>query len=136
MTRRVWSDSVKSRDGGQIPALVVLLGQVVEADQQAEHDHHADDRERAVAGLPLGEGGGHLAPLAGGVEEDAGEAGEREALAQRDQVVAEEPGGDAGEDQGDARPAEDVGDATEHMCVSTRATVRRPRCARSGTGRT
>ena len=101
--------------GGQIPALVVLLGQVVEADQQGQDDHDADEGERAVAGRPLGERGAHLAPLAGGVEEDAGEARQREALTQRDQIIAEEPGGDAGENQGDARPAEDVGDATEHM---------------------
>jgi hypothetical protein len=54
--------------GGQVPTLVVTVGQVVDGCENAEHDEDARDREGAEARLPSRELANDFAPLAEHVE--------------------------------------------------------------------
>jgi hypothetical protein len=66
--------------GRQVPALVLARADVVDRDEDAEDDEHAGSRQGAVPRLAVRKDAYHLAPFAGGVGEDADEAGERHRL--------------------------------------------------------
>ena len=65
---------------GQVPALVLPRADVVDGDQDAEHDEDADAGQRAVARLAPREHLRDLAPLAERVGEHADQAGPRQVV--------------------------------------------------------
>ena len=62
----------------QVPPLVLLGADVIDGDQDAEHDEHAEARERPVARLPSLEHVRDLAPLPERVEQNADETADRQ----------------------------------------------------------
>ena len=66
--------------GRQVPALALLLRDVVDRDQDGEHDHHARGRQSALTRLPSREHARDLAPLADRVNDHAGQSRPRQVI--------------------------------------------------------
>jgi len=98
----------------QIPALVLFGADVVERDQDAEHDEHAGARERAVAGLPPAEDLRDLPPLPDRVDQHDGQAAPRQVV--RVLLLGRETEADhhGREHQRRADPADETEDAIHH----------------------
>ena len=119
--------------GRQIPALVLLLADVVHRDEDAQHDEDAGAGQRAVAGPAARHGLGDFPPLARRVENPAGDA----CIDQVRRVLIEfreaqplrqtEDDCGRGEDERRAEPPESAKDFRHyprHRSLSTDLTVR------------
>src|SRR4029450_7106292 len=100
--------------GGQVPALVLLGSDVVDRDEDSQHDQDADAGQRAVLGLPARKHLGDLAPLAERIRQNADQAGPGKVVRVLFFSRQAESDPDRHEYEQHAQPSDEIENAVQH----------------------